>query len=702
MHPRKISPAHAPRPSATLSPRATARDRAALLATLLAALLPAFASAQTTVSGTIAAAGGAALLDGDRPAYQQRLRQKKDGYHGLEDFTIARTTDATLFRFEGKFIQGNDDYRLAARWEKFDGFYLAADYRGFRTFYDGSGGRLLPQDLAISWFDEALALDRSYLTVEFGTLSSDLPQFRLRYERTTREGTKNSIRWADSNLAGAPFSPRAFIPSYYLVDENREAFIAEASQQTDAHNWKVSGRHERTSVGNRHYARRRAFEPAADRYETTREGYDQDLFSGHAFYERFFHEKLRASAGGLVTKLDTNLTGARIYGATPDAEFSSTSARRQTGDVGYYGLTGGARLKQYLGNLNVVYQPTQHWTIRPGVKYEHLRQDAGDGFFDTAVGGGAAAPTFVQQIEAASRNSWNEFTEELEFRYTRWAHLALDVRAQWNQGTGNLVERSVLLPASVSVLDRETEYERLGQRYIVNASWYPRPGLTLAAHYNYRVKIGDFEHRRDSTNNAAGGDRYPAFIIDQDLEAHEGNVRLSWRPKPMLSFVTRYGYQLATVTSSFDRLPEIESGELTRHVVTQTATWNPHARLFLTGAVSVVSDRLVVPPNRFTVNADNDYVSAALGAGYAAGKLDDLYLDLNHYRADNYADNPQFTLPLDAGQTTQSAFLTWVRRASDRLIYTARYGYAINRDGTYGGQNDFDAHIFYAKVQYKF
>ena len=57
---------------------------------------------------------------------------------------------------------------------------------------------------------------------------------------------------------------------------------------------------------------------------------------------------------------------------------------------------------------------------------------------------------------------------------------------------------------------------------------------------------------------------------------------------------------------------------------------------------------------------------------------------------------------MNAGQTLQSAFLTWIRRHSDRVIYTAKYGYARNRDGMFGGQNDFDAHVFYGKVQYKF
>lgn len=657
--------------------------------------------AQIVTSGSIAVAGGGAFQDGDRAAYQQRMRHKKDGYGGVEHLTWSRTTDATLFRIDARAMPGDEDYQFTVRWEKFDALYVEANYRQFRTFYDGSGGRFLPRDLAFSYFDEALALDRSYFSVEIGTLVPDRPQWRLRYERNTRDGTKNSIRWGESNLAGQPFVPRAFIPSYLLVDEERDIVMAEVSQQTDSANWKVAGRYERTKVNNAHVARRRAGENQ-DRYVTTSEGTDTDLFSGHGFYERIFHERLRASAGGLITSLDTNISGSKIYGATPKSEYSATFARRQTGDVGYFGLTGGTRMKQYLGNVNVFYQPAKYWSIRPGVKYEHLRIDGEESHSDTDFGGGAAAAAIQRQMEADSRNAWNEVTEEVEVRYTRWAKLTLDVRGQWNQGTGNLVEQSILVPNNARIIDRETEYERFGQRYIANASWYARSGLTIGAQYNYRVKIADYEHRRDNTNNRTGLDRYPAFIIDQDIESHDGNVRLSWRPLSVLSLVTRYAYQRSTVTSTMAGLPEIQHGKLTRHVITQTATWSPTGRLYLTAALNTTFDQLAVPPHRLTMNSDNNYSSASLGAGYAIGKVTDLYLEANHYRADNYTDNPAVTLPLNAGQKLQSAFLTWVRRHTDRVIYTVKYGYATNRDGTFGGLNDFDAHVVYGKVQYKF
>ncbi len=665
-------------------------------------LLPLLTSAQVVTEGTVAIGGGGALLEGSQAALQQRLRQRKDGFGGIENFSVTRTTDATLLRFDARLVPGDEDYRLAVRWERFDAYYVEASYKTFRTFYDGSGGRLVPRNLALSYFDESLALDRSYFSFEIGTLVPDRPRWRLRYDRNTRDGTKDSLRWGDSNLAGNPFSPRAFIPSYLVVDEERDIVTAEVGERTEGQAWQVAGRYERTKVGDRHVARRRALENQ-DRYVTMNEGSSTDLFSGHAYYERVFREGLRGSAGGLVTTIDSNVTGSKIYGGTPDAAYSPTFARRQAQDVGYYGLVGDSRVKQYLGNLNLVYQPAKYWTILPGVKYEHLRQDSGETHVDTDFGGGAAAAAIQRSIEADSRNSWNEVTEDVEVRYARAGDWHLAARAQWNQGTGALAEQSILQPTRATVIDRDTDYERLGQRYTANATWYVRAGLTLGAQYNYRLKIGNYTARRDNTSNATNSrDRYPQFIADQDIESQDANVRLSWRPRATLSLVTRYAHQKATVTSTMDNLPAIEHGRLTRHIITQSATWNATPQLYFTGAVNVTYDQLAVPSHRLTFNSDNNYTSASLGAGWAVGKATDLLLDANYYRADNYTDNPEVTLPLNAGALLQSAFLTWVRRQSDRLVYTVRYGYATNRDGTFAGLQDFSAHLVYGKVQYKF
>ena len=669
----------------------------------LAAAFALPASAQIVTEGTLAFGGGGTLLEGDRAAFQKALRQKKDGFAGIEDLTIGRLSDDYVVRFEARALPGNGDYRFAFQWEKTDAFYLKANFQKFRIFYDGSGGRLLPRDLAVSWFSDDLAVDRSYFYVELGNISRLGLRWRLRYDRNTRSGSKNSLRWGDSNLGAPDFSPRAFIPSYTLLDETRDIVTLEASHRTESTNWKMAGRYERTKVNNTDVSRRRALEPQ-DRYLTVNEGAASDLFSGHAFYERFISEDLRISAGGLATTIDTNLSGNRIYGTTPNAKFLPVFTGGQSGDGGYTDLNGNSQLKQYIGNANLYYQVTKHLSVLPAVKFEHLGQESYETHTLTSLTG-TAVPASQLPYAGNNQDSWDEVTEDLEVRYQRWPNLHLSARGQWNQGTGNLAEQSILLTNATTAIDHNVDYQRYGQRYVTSATWYARPGLTFGAQYNYRLKLADYRAVRDSTSNAnlaTNRDRYPQFIVDNDIASHDTTLRLSWRRSANLNFTTRYAFQKSTVTTSFDNLGEIENGRLTRHVVTQSATWTPMPQLFVTGTVNVTFDQLWVPPHRLTVTGDNNYASASLSAGYALGKVTDVFIDVYHYRADNYTSNPEVTLPLNSGLTLNTAFLTWVRRHSERLIYTVKYGYATNRDGTYGGQNDFTAHVAYAKVQLKF
>jgi len=300
------------------------------------------------------------------------LARRKDGFAGIENLTIGRLTDDYVVRFEARAIPANGDYRFAFQWEKADTFYLKASYQQFRIDDDGSGGRLPPRDLAISYFPEDLAVDRSYFSVEVGNVVSDGVRWHLRYDHNTRSGSKNSLRWGDSNLGGPAFTVRAFIPSYLLLDEARDIVTAEASRRTETANWKAAGRYERSRVNNTHVARRRATEPQ-DRYLTMNEGTSTDLFSGHAHYERFFSKELRMSAGGLATTIDTNLSGNRIYGTTPRAAYLPVVAGGQANDAGYIDLGGKSQLKQYIGNVNLYYQVTKHLSVLPAVKFEHPR-----------------------------------------------------------------------------------------------------------------------------------------------------------------------------------------------------------------------------------------------------------------------------------------------------------------------------------------
>jgi hypothetical protein len=278
-----------------------------------------------------------------------------------------------------------------------------------------------------------------------------------------------------------------------------------------------------------------------------------------------------------------------------------------------------------------------------------------------------------------------------------WIHSA---KAEWIRGEGNHEEQRLLHHTGQLTIDRDMDYARSSQRGAFTSTWFPRPGLTLAVQGYFKANLNDYDARRDNT--VSPSDRYPAFITDQDFETYDLNVRLTWRPRPGLNLVTRYDHQQSRIRSQDAGLEPVTSARGRAHVVSQSATWSPAGRLYVTGNLNLTYDTLRTPTLAFAQYQDNNYVNASLACGYAAGKVDDLYLDWSWFRADNFIDRSATLIPFGVGQRTTQASLTWMRKATAHLIYTFKYGYVGNRDETWAGLNDFDAHVLYARVQYRF
>jgi hypothetical protein len=462
----------------------------------------------------------------------------------------------------------------------------------------------------------------------------------------------------------------------------------------------VGARYAETELNNKRNTRRRPFEAAADRIVTTKDQTTSDMFAAHGFYERKVNEQFTVSAGALITDLDTNLAGSRIYGQSYDPVFDPAYVRRQQRDEGYYDLTGHGNLKQTVLNLNGVYLPKKHWSVRTAIRFENLHQETISEFMETNIGGGPAFAAIVEEVEGEQKKKWNEWSESVEVRYVGVPNWTFSGKGEWVQGSGETEEERIL-HTGVLTIDRDNENERMNQKYSFKANWYARPGLSVAAQYYYKVNTNDYDAVRDNTLPGSA-DRYPAFITDQDFETNDFNVRISWRPMSLLSFVTRYDYQKSTITSQEAGLQKEQSSKLTSHILSESITWNPTGRLYLNANVNLTWDQLATPAYRFVLNSDNNYVNGSIGGGYALAKLDDVYFDYSWFRANNFIDNSALSLPFGADQKQQGAFLTWVRRQTPTLIYTVKYGYMKNVDGTWAGRNDFKAQVLYAKVQYHF
>jgi hypothetical protein len=669
----------------------------ALGATLLfpAALL----AADVATEGTFAVAGGGAFLDGDRPSLQRHTQHRKDGFGGLEEFRLVREGKDWVFRFNARIMAGDDDYRLAARYEKTDKYYVAAGWESFRVFSDGSGGYFRPTRTSFVLFDEDLSLTRRKIWFEAGAYTANKTLLKLRYERNERNGTKGSTSWGDTNLVGA-FGTRSIVPSFHDLDEVTDLVTFDIGNDTaEDVKWNVGARYAETRHDNKRNMRRRPFE-TADRIVTQKDQTKTDLFAAHGFYERKVNEQLTVSAGALITDLDSNIAGSRIYGQSYDPVFDPAYLRRQQRDEGFYNLTGHADLKQTVLNLNAVYLPRKHWSVRPSIRFENLHQETMSEFLETNIGAGPAFAAIVEEVEGEQQKKWNEFAESLEVRYTGKPDWTFNIEGEWVQGDGN-VEEERILHTGVLTIDRDNDNTRTSQKYSAKANWYPQPGLNFALQYYYKVNVNDYDAVRDNTLPGSA-DRYPAYITDQDFETNDFNVRMSWRPAALLGLVTRYDFQRSRIISNEAGLTKVESSELRSHIISQSVTFNPTQRLYVTANVNVTFDQLATPAYAFVKQGDNNYVNGSLGGGYALAKLDDLYFDYTFFRAKNFIDNSALTLPYGADQKQQGGYLTWVRRQSEHLTCTVKYGYLTNRDVTWAGLNNYDAHVIYAKVQYHF
>lgn len=660
------------------------------------------------------------LQRGDRPGFQKNYQIQKDGYGGIEDLYIAKDiNDETSFRLRGHALAGNNDYLLDLSITRAEFGYVKLGYRGFRTYYDGSGGYFPLTGHIFTIYDEDLHLDRGNLWFEAGYIPADKLNFVLRYDLQTRKGQKDSLTWMDTGIPLGASRTRNIIPSFWRIDEKRHILTGTLSRTAEKHNWALGLRYDKGDYENGRYGRRRPGEPTTDRFVTAKEGQDYDLFQIRGSFETQLTEQIRLSTAVARTKIDTTLSGSRIFGTSYDADYTNNYPTRQQRDEGYFGLRPGSELgesnmRQTIATINLLYKPKETLTVAPAFRFEKITWGNLVEFEETNFGAAPAFAPINDEVEALSDKSWKLYAGSLEVRYTGLKNLSLNFKADVSNGSGDLSEERILepgTPAQVISVNRDTELDRKTQKYAATANWHPRANTSVAVQYFYRVRQNDYQAVRDTQpNTLTSSDRYPAYISDQDIETNDWNIRYNWRLASNLRSVTRYDYQKTTIRTQDVGLAFAESANLTSHILAEAITWSPRPSWYLQGNVNFVWDTLHTPAVNLTglagglvKNSDANYLNYGLSTGYALDEQTDVFVDYNVYETkDSYVNNSSLTVPYGSDNKTQYAALTWTRRLDRRTSLTFKYAYAKNEDIPSGGHADYEAHLFYGKVQYRF
>jgi predicted porin len=269
------------------------------------------------------------------------------------------------------------------------------------------------------------------------------------------------------------------------------------------------------------------------------------------------------------------------------------------------------------------------------------------------------------------------------------------------------------------------------QKYAVGANWYPTFWLNFAGQYYHKNSEYDNDFRSDLATPPVTGAERNQRLLHQELDSDDFNVRMTLRPRMpakmgTLALVFRYDYVHATIDGQWAISPATpppfnpptgtiydsqQSAEITNHVITGTATWNPCARFYLQGNFSYVlnetdtpaSDINLIPNRTATVlDSQSDYWMAGGDAGFIIDDKTDLHAQYTYYRADNYVNNASAAMPYGMSDREYTASATFTRQLTKSLRLKLQYSYFHYIDVTSGLHNNYEAHAFFSSLQFRF
>jgi hypothetical protein len=682
---------------------------AAAAVTVIVWLLATQASAESdAVSFEVTGATTGAIVSGDDARFKERQRIPTDASGGISDLFIQ--SDDLLggtLRLRGRALFDTSDYLVDLRYKRDDG-YLKAGYREFRTWSDGSGGFFPPNGAFITPFREDHQLDRGDAWLDVGLGSTDDPMLRLTYRHLFRDGRKDSVAWGDTQLTGGA-GTRNIVPTFWSIDEKRDIVTADVHHDLAGTDVGAGFRYERSKIDNARDITRRPGEAGVERLVTQRDAVGTDLFNAHAFSEtKLLDEKVVLTTAYSYTDVESDLGGSRVYGSTFDAGFDPMFANRQRFDAGFHDLTGTSKLRRHVGSFNVMGLPSEDLRAIAAVRVEHEDTEALASQVATDVGPAPLLTYSETPLSVQSASDLTKVAESLELRYTAIDDVILYARAEFEQTERGLSETETDTLASTVDLQRATNADVGGQKYAIGANWYPTHRVSVTGKYYYELSDVDFAHPVDSTDNTSPN-RYPAYLVSQDIEAHGADVRLSLRALDNLRLALRYDLRRSNVDTRADQLAQIQSGAVTSHALGGSANWTPVTSVFVQANASYVLSETNTPANSLTGPAEglvtdynNDYWSANLLSGWAMDDKTDLELRYVFYLADNYKNNSTFSQPYGAAAEEHGVSLALKRKINEHVSVKGMYGFFTNHDRQFGGRDDYDAHLVGGSVQYDF
>lgn len=645
---------------------------------------------------------GGYFTSGNKSQFQQGQQSSKV-FGGIEDLHYqGEIKKGTTFSIDGHGIFDENNYKLKLAVDREKVGYLRFSIDESRTWYNGDGGFFPPTGTYFPLTGGTLGLDRREISLEGGLTLENKPKITFKYTHNDRDGQKGSTIWGSSTVL-PPDTVRALTPSFYDINERSDSFALDVTHTIKKTDVGLGMRYETGKLDDALNISQFPGEPGAFKATDT-QGTSYDMFSIHGFSETWLKKNVMLSLGGSFSDLDSTLSGSRIYGTDFDV------SNLPVGEFGYFGLNGTSRLDEYVANMNLFYKPTPNFTITPSLRIQKETYDS-DVTGQETLADNAPAP-----FAARSDRDLLDVRERLDVRYTGFTNWTMYARAELTERDGDLNVSGGLGPIAgfgTPPVLQSTDDNSFFQKYSIGTRWYPLRRLSLDVGGYYKLNDYHYDNTVDSTpNGPTSFNRYPAYLVLQDFETYDGNFRLTVRPLNNVSFVSRYEYQISTVETEpapISGLSQIETSRMTSHILAEDVSWSPWSRLNLQADANYVLSDTKTPgldesPTAAAaiLKSQNNYWTFNFTSGLSINDKTDLKVSYVYYLSDNYVNNSLAGVPYGAGAEEHGITSTLTRRISKNLLLSLKYGYFHYNDVTFGGNQNYDAHLIYSSLRYRF
>jgi len=657
-----------------------------------------FEGGPNTYNNWITLSSGGLLTHGNPAQTAESLHLGGGPFGGIEDLHVqGNAFTNTTFTLDGHSIFDDHDYQLSLKLAHPDLWFLRFNFENYRTWYNDAGGFYPPTGTEYAGSPDALALDRGEYSFEGGLTLQKLPAITFKYSHRYRNGDKSSTIWSPvhPDLFVDPTIVQGLAPSFYNIDEKIDTFELNAKQHIKSTDLALGLRFETADLNNALYTTRYLTDPIPPTapYVTDRQKTTYDLFSLNASSETWIKQNLLFSTGFMFANLDNNFSGNRIFGS----EFNASYTPAPSSYFGYTNLLGDSHMQEYVLDLNLMSIPIKTVTIVPAIRVQKESWDA------NSSGIGTLSTDPAEPFNGQSTRDVIDVCESLDTRYTGVTNWVFSARGEWDQGQGSLTQSGGFTEVGSfsfsPTASGETDDGRFFQKYSLGVRWYPLRRLTLDVGGYYKDNRYDYSNPANTASND--------FSM-QSFQTYDGNVRLTLRPIQNVTLVGRYEYQLSTVNTQPDPasgLGEVESSKMTSHIIAGDINWMPWSRLNLQAGLDYVLSETKTPVTDFTqaiLNSQNNYWTVNFSSDFVVDDKTDLNVAYFYYQADDYQDNSSAGLAVGAGAHEHGATATLTRRITKNLRASLKYGYYNYEDAASGGFNNFQAHLIFASMQYRF